>query len=146
MEECSERKEGTWINPAMKTGYSALHEHGYAHSLEVYDNGKLIGGIYGVSLGRMFAAESMFYRESGASQFALVQLATYLFDRGFHFIDAQVYSEHVARFGGIEIPRENFLQLLNRSLREPTCLGRWLWNNSIDGLFPQSRGKDLTTL
>ncbi len=125
MEECSQREEGTWINPVMKIGYSALHEHGYAHSLEVYDRDKLIGGIYGVSIGKMFAAESMFYRESGASQLALVQLATYLFGRGFHFIDAQVYSEHVARFGAIEIPRQNFLQRLNLSLREPTCTGRW---------------------
>jgi len=105
--------------------YITLHESGFAHSLEVWHQDRLVGGIYGVSLGHCFFAESMFHLETNASKFALIQLSRYLQSIGFEWIDAQVYTEHVASLGGRDIPREEFLQLLHRGLQYPTLQGKW---------------------
>lgn len=122
-----ERKgeQGTWITDEMMQAYITLHESGFAHSLEVWHQDRLVGGVYGVSLGHCFFAESMFHLETNASKFALIQLSRYLQSIGFEWIDAQVYTEHVASLGGRDIPREEFLQLLHRGLQYPTLQGKW---------------------
>lgn len=115
-----ERKHeiGTWITSDMITAYSTLHQLGYAHSVEVWKNDKIVGGLYGVSLGKCFFAESMFHFETNASKVAVIALVEMLKKRNFHFIDAQVYTNHVATLGAKEIPRNDFLSLLQKALKE----------------------------
>jgi leucyl/phenylalanyl-tRNA--protein transferase len=120
-----EEEDGTWIVPEMREAYTRLHELGYAHSAEVWRNGRMVGGLYGVSLGAAFFGESMFTRASDASKQAFVLFVLSLRDRGFHFVDSQVYTEHVARFGAREIPRAKYLQLLSAALKESTRRGSW---------------------
>jgi leucyl/phenylalanyl-tRNA--protein transferase len=118
-------QEGTWITPDMQEGYSRLHELGYAHSVEAFADGELAGGLYGVSLGRCFFGESMFSRVSDASKVALVALVHTVATLGFPFIDSQVYTSHLARFGAREIPRAHYLRLLEEAIRQPTLRGNW---------------------
>ncbi len=118
-------QQGTWITDEMKNVYVALHESGYAHSLEVWLDKKLVAGLYGVSLGKMFAGESMFTLVSDASKIALVKLVEFCNEQGFHFMDCQVFTEHLARFGAIEIPRQQFLGRLEKALGAPTIIGKW---------------------
>lgn len=106
---------GTWIVPSMIQAYTELHRLGYAHSMEVWKQKRLIGGIYGVSLGRAFFGESMFYRESGASKLALVHLVRRLQNYGFHFLDCQQSTQHMQRFGAREVSRRDFLHRLHKS-------------------------------
>ena len=103
---------GTWITPDMLIAYGNLHALGYAHSLEVWDGGQLIGGLYGVSVGRMFSAESMFSRRTNASKVALLALARVLREHGFPWIDAQVPNPHLLRMGAQLLPRRRFLEVL----------------------------------
>lgn len=112
-------QEGTWITADMLIAYGNLHALGYAHSLEVWDGDELIGGIYGVSIGRMFSAESMFSRRSNASKAALVTLAQLLRERGFPWIDAQVTNPHLLKMGARTIPRRQFLDELAQLVRQP---------------------------
>ncbi|HEX5961250.1 MAG TPA: leucyl/phenylalanyl-tRNA--protein transferase [Rhodanobacteraceae bacterium] len=105
---------GTWITPDMLTAYTNLHLLGYAHSLEIWEDGELIGGIYGVAAGRMFSAESMFSRRNNASKIALVALARTLRARGFPWIDAQVPNPHLLRMGAQTLPRRRFLAEIAR--------------------------------
>ena len=100
---------GTWIVPAMLEAYAGLHALGHAHSVEVWDGGRLVGGIYGVAVGRLFCGESMFSRESGGSKAALMALAALLHDWGFPLLDAQVTNPHLVSLGAREIPRADFL-------------------------------------
>lgn len=102
-------QDGTWITRDMLTAYTNLHLLGYAHSLEVWDGDALIGGIYGVAIGRMFSGESMFSRRSNASKVALVALAATLRQRGFPWLDAQVPNPHLVRMGARTLPRATFL-------------------------------------
>lgn len=122
---------GTWILPEMLGAYCALHEAGFAHSIEVWDvegpQAALVGGLYGVSLGRAFFGESMFYRQSGASKFALLALAGLLKRWGFDFLDCQQTTEHVLTYGAAEVSRREFLQRLGAALRFPTLRGKWAW-------------------
>lgn len=122
-----DRKEqdGTWITPDMIQAYTTLHHLGYAHSVEVWKDGKIVGGVYGVSIGKCFFAESMFHTETNASKFALIKLVEFLKSRNFLFLDAQVYTEHVATLGAKEIPRSEFMLLLNEGLNGVSSIGSW---------------------
>lgn len=120
---------GTWILPEMIEAYCRLHEAGFAHSIEVWDEAgeELLGGMYGVSLGRAFFGESMFYRRSPASKLALLSLAGLLREWDFTFLDCQQTTEHVQTYGAKEIPRQAFLRRLGEALAGPTLRGRWVW-------------------
>jgi leucyl/phenylalanyl-tRNA--protein transferase len=107
---------GTWITPQIKKGYIALHEAGYAHSVEAWRDGKLVGGLYGVSLGRCFFGESMYATEPDASKCAFVRLVGALHAQGCPLIDCQVHTDHLERFGAQEIPRAQFLHELHAIL------------------------------
>jgi len=110
MAACDEnRPDGSCIHPAMRACYHALHQRGDAHSLEVWREGDLVGGIYGVSFGAGFAAESMFHRVRDASKVALVSLVRHLVERGFTLLDVQFRTDHLAQFGCVEIPRDEYL-------------------------------------
>jgi len=116
---------GTWITREMKEAYIALHEQGYAHSVEAWQEGVLVGGLYGVSLGRCFFGESMFSRVSNASKAAFITLAAELSLRSFGLIDCQVRSSHLASLGARDIPRKEFTSLLQTLLRCETLFGNW---------------------
>ena len=118
-------QDGTWITDEMREAYISLHAHGYAHSVEAWAGGELVGGFYGVSLGAAFFGESMFAHAPDASKVAFATAVTRFQSWGFHFIDCQVETEHLARFGAEHWPRKHFLQALARALREPTRQGRW---------------------
>ena len=106
----------TWILPEMVDAYSELHSLGYAHSVEVWQDGKLAGGVYGVAIGGMFAAESKFYSVRDASKVALVRLLQHLNQRGFELFDIQQQTAHAARFGATTVDRSEFLDRLERAL------------------------------
>jgi len=115
---CAERDdEPTWITPDMVTAYTRLHDLSWAHSIEVWDSESLIGGIYGVQLGAVFTAESMFFRRSNASKVALVALCRRFGEAGGVLIDAQIMTPHLASLGAIDMPRATFLAQLT-TLRE----------------------------
>jgi leucyl/phenylalanyl-tRNA---protein transferase len=118
-------ERGTWITGEMKGAYAELHRLGFAHSAEAFRDGKLLGGLYGVSLGGVFFGESMFARERDASKIAFVALVEQLSRWGIDFIDCQVETPHLARFGARSIPRSRYLEALRRELRKPTRRGRW---------------------
>ncbi len=108
--------ESTWINPALRRGYTALHRAGHAHSAEAWDGDRLVGGLYGVAVGPCFVGESMFHLVPDASKAAFAVLATALFAAGCPFIDCQTPSPHFARFGAISIPRADYLARLDAAL------------------------------
>lgn len=118
-------QNGTWITPQLERAFIALHESGYAHSVECWIEDRLAGGLYGVSLGRSFFGESMFADVSDASKIAFVTLLGNLVDWGFDLVDCQVHTEHLARFGAEAWPRHRFLEALRRSLEAPTRKGPW---------------------
>ena len=105
-------QDGTWITPDMLNAYIRLHELGWAHSVETYVGGDLVGGLYGLAIGRMFYGESMFSRRSDASKVAFAHLIRYLSANQFEMIDCQMRTEHLASLGGREIPRASFLARL----------------------------------
>jgi leucyl/phenylalanyl-tRNA--protein transferase len=112
---CAQPRPGhfnTWINRTIEDSYIQLHEIGHAHSVESWLNGRLVGGLYGVSLGAAFFGESMFSRETDASKVALVHLVEHLRARKFKLLDTQFVTEHLKRFGAIEIPRDEYQLLL----------------------------------
>ncbi len=119
---------GTWITAEMLDAYTTLHEQGYAHSVETWQEGELAGGVYGVALGGAFFAESMFTRVPDASKVALVSLVRQLQAWGFRIIDCQQASPHVMRFGAEEIPRRDFLSHLTAALAMTERLGIWKFN------------------
>ncbi len=118
-------QEGTWLTDEMIEAYIKLHNLGFAHSVEVYLDGELVGGLYGVSLGGTFFGESMFHTVSDASKVAFVHLVKKLKEYDFDMIDCQQSTPHMARFGAEEIPRERFLSLLEKSLKKETLRGSW---------------------
>lgn len=118
-------EEGTWITHEMIEAYRSLHEKGFAHSVEVFFEGKLVGGLYGISLGRAFFGESMFCLKSDASKVALVALDRLAVAWRFDFIDCQVPTDHLKGLGAREVERDRFLSLLSRTVRYPTLVGRW---------------------
>ncbi len=116
IEGCSTREE-TWIDPVIVESYCQLHELGFAHSVECWDEGGLQGGLYGVALERVFFGESMFSRKTDASKIALVALVGWLREREFLLLDTQWMTEHLRQFGGREVPREEYLRMLEVALR-----------------------------
>ena len=126
-----DRKHGTWITSAMRRAYVGLHREGHAHSVEAWSQGELAGGMYGLSLGGLFAAESMFYRVSDASKVALVYLVDHLRSRGYTLLDIQQLTPHTSRFGAVEIPRREYLRRLAAALEQPTTFG-----NRLEGKVP----------
>lgn len=117
MRGCAAREEGTWITHDMLCAYARLHELGFAHSVEVWEGSTLAGGLYGVSIGGLFAGESMFSRRSDASKVALFATFERLRERGFVLFDTQVANDHTRRLGAIDIPRAAYLVRLRRALR-----------------------------
>lgn len=117
--------EGTWIVEEMIDAYCNLHISGFAHSVEAWKDGRLAGGLYGVSLGRCFFGESMFTDISNASKVAFAALVKHLQALNFDLIDCQVTTPHLLRLGAREIPRVQFLNELEKSLKPPTIRGRW---------------------
>ncbi|HUS63187.1 MAG TPA: leucyl/phenylalanyl-tRNA--protein transferase [Kofleriaceae bacterium] len=118
-------QDGTWITRDMIRAYDRLHELGYAHSVEAWRDDELVGGLYGVSLGRAFFGESMFARADDASKIAFVALVEQLERWGVGLIDCQVHTEHLERFGAAEWPRARFLAALAAALEQPTRGGPW---------------------
>jgi leucyl/phenylalanyl-tRNA--protein transferase len=118
-------QNGTWLIPDMITAYQRMHELGFAHSAEAWQDGQLVGGLYGVSLGGCFYGESMFARAPDASKIAFVALVRQLAAWQMPLIDCQVHTDHLERFGAREIPREEFLAELRRALELPTRRGAW---------------------
>ena len=112
-------QDGTWITDAIRAGYGALHRLGAAHSVEVWNGEQLVGGLYGVALGRMFYGESMFAREPNASKVALVSLARLLEAHEFSVIDCQQSTRHLASLGAREVPRAAFLERVDELVRKP---------------------------
>ncbi len=112
-------QHGTWLTPEMIAAYIEFHHHGFAHSFETYAEGRLVGGLYGVRIGRYFAGESMFHRQKNASKFALIQTVRTLQAQGLTWMDVQVMSPLLASFGAREIPRSEFMRWLRAAVAEP---------------------------
>jgi leucyl/phenylalanyl-tRNA---protein transferase len=124
MEGCAAPARGrrsTWITPEFVAAYMEMHRHGHAHSLECWQGERLVGGIYGVALGGLFAGESMFHRVSDASKVALYYLLEHLRRQGFTLFDIQMLTTITARLGGITIPRSAYLRRLAAAVRKPVC-------------------------
>lgn len=107
-----EGQPGTWITPDIAAAYIALHQQGYAHSAEAWQDGQLVGGLYGVLLGKVFFGESMFSRVSNASKYAFIRLVQQLQDQGIRMIDCQMHTPHLESLGAELIPRSRFIRLL----------------------------------
>jgi leucyl/phenylalanyl-tRNA---protein transferase len=112
MRGCASTHGPTWITPAMFAAYVRLHELGWAHSVEAWDGATLAGGVYGVAVDGLFAAESMFHRAPDASKLALAELVGHLTERGFALLDVQLLTPHLASLGAVEIPRDAYLARL----------------------------------
>jgi leucyl/phenylalanyl-tRNA---protein transferase len=125
-----ENQQGTWIVDDMVAAYCRLHEAGYAHSVEAWQGDKLVGGLYGISLGNCFFGESMFSRRANASKVAFVTLVTHLGKKSFDLVDCQVATDHLIRFGAVKIPRHDFLAQLEHSLRTPNRTGKWFFDDN----------------
>ncbi len=126
---CAKKKRkdqaGTWITAEMQTAYITLFELGFAHTVETWVNNTLVGGLYGLSVGRMFYGESMFSHASNASKIAIAHLARYLDAQDFGLIDCQMNTPHLASLGGREIPRSEFIHRLHELTTTPAPIGHW---------------------
>lgn len=129
MNECRETYRpgqwGSWITDDLTEGYVGLHEMGIAHSVEVYENDELVGGLYGLALGKVFFGESMFHLRPNASKFAFISLVRKLQAEGFRLIDCQQETAHLKSLGGETISRETFLDLIGMIEEEETIRGKW---------------------
>jgi len=123
-------QNGTWITPEMVEAYIAVHELGFAHSVEVWRDSALVGGLYGVSLGGAFFGESMFAHEPDASKVGFVAFVGQLTRWGMGLVDAQVHTGHLERFGAVHWPRERYLQRLAEVLAQPTRQGKWSFDRT----------------
>ncbi|MDX1509730.1 MAG: leucyl/phenylalanyl-tRNA--protein transferase [Nitriliruptorales bacterium] len=115
----SARHDGTWITPAMVDAYTRLHELGWAHSIEVWDDEQLVGGLYGVQVGAVFTGESMFSRSRDASKVAMCDLLDRFAEAGGHVLDAQLMTEHLASMGAVPVPRQQWLAELAELVHRP---------------------------
>lgn len=123
-------EDGTWITLEMEDAYNNLHELGWGHSVEVWEDNELVGGLYGLSIGSVFFGESMFSRKPDASKAAFIILAQTLGDLGFSMIDCQLHTPHLESLGAGTIDRKKYLELLKNGLESKTYRGNW--NNLID--------------
>ena len=120
MEGCARRPyEGTWITLDVINAYQNLHAMGYAHSVEAWLDDRLVGGIYGVSIGGLFAGESMFHTETDAGKVALARLVEHLAAKDYELFDLQILNDHTASLGATEIPRNDYLQRLKKAIARP---------------------------
>lgn len=119
------RPGGTWLSPEMRTAYCRLHKLGFAHSVETWLDGRLVGGLYGVALGAVFFGESMFSIERDASKVALHRLCNELVRRNFHLIDCQMATPHLMSLGAKLVPRAHFIALLSEYIGPATADNRW---------------------
>ncbi len=129
IDQCADTRtstgEGTWITSEMKEAYCCLHELGYAHSIESWQNDQLMGGLYGICLGRVFFGESMFARASDASKVALATLVSLCREKDIQMIDCQMTTDHLLRFGAKEVSRETFRQQLDLLARDKISPKKW---------------------
>lgn len=135
IDACKNARDETWITPQIRSAYIALHHLGFAHSIETWENDQLVGGLYGVSLGRAFFGESMFFRARDASKAAFLTLCAQAERWKFALIDCQLHTDHLESLGAYTIPRRDFLTILAQTREFPTRLGRWqidhdLWTAS----------------
>ncbi len=126
---CQVKRDDTWITNDIISSYCELHEQGYAHSVEVWQEDKLVGGLYGISLGRCFFGESMFSHVRNSSKAALITLAQKLAALDFHLIDCQVYTAHLESMGAQFISRKNFIQIINEGFDFNTIQKKWNFLN-----------------
>ncbi len=122
---CRPEQDGTWISSEFIGGYTELYRLGFAHSVESYFEGELVGGLYGVSLGSAFFGESMFFTRSNASKVAFYKLVERIKEFGFRFIDCQVETSHMIRLGARTVPRGDYLVMLGDAMKMPTKKGSW---------------------
>jgi leucyl/phenylalanyl-tRNA--protein transferase len=127
-------QNGTWITAEMQAAYGRLHALGYAHSVETWHDGKLIGGLYGIAIGQAFFGESMFSHATDASKIALAHLCRYLVARGFGIIDCQMETTHLASLGALPISRDDYLARVTALVDGGDAPGRWP-AEGIDGVF-----------
>lgn len=123
--ESRQHREGTWITQDIMRAYRELHRLGFAHSAETWREGKLVGGLYGVAIGRVFFGESMFHSETDASKTAFATLVRHLQNWHFELIDCQVYTHHLASLGAELIGRNDFMRLLDRYCMQPAAACAW---------------------
>lgn len=114
-------EEGTWITPEVANAYGEFHRRGYAHSVEVWQQGVLVGGLYGVAIGGLFAGESMFSTVSDASKIALVALVSRLKQKGYQLFDLQIINEHTSTMGASEISRDDYLARVKSAIKKDIC-------------------------
>jgi leucyl/phenylalanyl-tRNA--protein transferase len=126
-------RDDTWINKRIRDLYYGLHERGHAHSVEVWQNDALVGGLYGVNLGRAFFGESMFHHARDASKVALVHLVARLIAGGFELLDTQYVTEHLRSFGAVEIPRRRYGTLLDKAVAGTADFARLPLDRPISG-------------
>jgi leucyl/phenylalanyl-tRNA---protein transferase len=134
MQNCATPRDGqpgTWISPAIIAAYTELHQQGIAHSIETWADGKLVGGLYGIALGRMFYGESMFSHASDASKIAFVHLVRQVERWGFGMIDCQMKTAHLATLGAREIPRAEFGKNLAELVNLAEITGPWRFDNDL---------------
>jgi leucyl/phenylalanyl-tRNA--protein transferase len=134
---CAAPRRHTWLVPSMIRAYRRLHEAGVAHSLEIWINGELAGGIYGVALGKMFFGESMFTRRTDGSKVALVALAEQLRRWGFPLIDCQMRTTHLATLGARDVPRRHFVRLVEQLVQEPGVPPPWRIDDNVIATIQQ---------
>lgn len=117
--EAAEDRPNTWINATIRLLYSELHRMGHAHSVEAWEGEELVGGLYGVSLGSAFFGESMFSRRTNASKICLVHLVERLRAKNFTLLDTQFTTEHLKTFGAVDVPKEEYLEMLKEAVASP---------------------------
>ncbi len=121
-----DEKYGTWLNNELKFSFKELHKMGYAHSVEVWMDNELVGGLYGLAIGGVFFGESMFSKKSNTSKIALKAVSDVLNKRGYDFIDCQIKTSHLISLGAVEVPKSVFLESLKRALARPIDnIGSW---------------------
>jgi leucyl/phenylalanyl-tRNA--protein transferase len=125
-------QEGTWITKDMQAAYCQLHRLGHAHSAEAWQGDVLVGGLYGVAIGAMFSGESMFSSRKDASKVVFVHLMRQLKRWDFRLVDCQVHTNHLARFGAVEIPRVDYLQAMEEALNQPGKSGKWKFDSDFE--------------
>lgn len=128
MELCASTRSmytGTWITDNMLTAYTKLHDQNIAHSIEVYEEGIMIGGLYGISIGKIFCGESMFHLKNNASKVAFYHLNKYLLEKNYDLIDCQFINNHLLSLGAIEIPCDDFLKILDKGIKKDLQPNKW---------------------